>query len=232
MPTVKAPAPAEAAPVEGKETRRALKKTVQRSMRRASLVGFVVGVTVIGAVAVGVSMFLGGNTAWSQRDTVQAAADAYASRLDVETAQSRYKEFGDEVNDKATSEWVARHLEELEFIRLFRDQLVVVLGRERPQLPVLKLRDGELRNVTVTGASFYQIAVRGDEERPVSWALVSPKQVMELAWQWPFEFTGKTRLGLAVFAIKNKLWPEAKTVLDGLNDPMAARYLSELPVGK
>jgi hypothetical protein len=219
-------APAPAAP----ERRETVRRRVRRALRRAGLVGFGLGVALIGVAAIALLRMSGGGPSKAQaRATAAVEMDAIASRLDIEAAQEGYSAFcsGDKTPECAA--WVQPRLEELEWMRRFRDQLALTVGRERPTLGSLKLKDGELRDPTILSASAYQLVVFATSERTLRWAQIMPEEIVRLAFMWPDDFTGKTRLGLAIYAIKNRLWPEAKTVLKGLEDPLATKYLGEIP---
>jgi len=226
-PTVRA-----AAPAQEREARQAtVRRLVQKSLRRASLVGFVLGVVLIGIVAVIASRF-----AWipkgDPRKTVGEKMDGLAARLDIEDAQTGYKEHADQTNDRDTNEWVMLRMEDLEALRQFREHLAMILARERPEMTSLALRDGALANVVIVGASSNHVEVVAGTQRQIPWRDIAPHQIAQLAMQWSADFKDRPRLGLAIFAIKNRLWPEAKSALSGLEGPMAARYLKEIPAGE
>ena len=233
-PRVKEAAAAEAAaassPIERRET---VRRRVRRALRRAGLVGFVAGVVLIGVISVAAIRVWGGR-GLSKAELRAAEAmrmDVIAAGLDIEAAQTGYSDYCSSDKSAEASAWAQECLQELEWMRRFRDQLAITVGRERPTLGSLKLRDGELRDPTILSASAYQVVAFSTSERTLRWAQIAPEEIVRLAFMWPDDFNGKTRLGLAIFAIKNRLWPEAKTVLKGLEDPLVSKYLGVIPAG-
>jgi serine/threonine protein kinase len=224
------PAPAAAA---SKPTRIVeLRKPLMRAVRRASVVGFLGGAVLVAAAVIAIVLLArGGESSRDARRTMAAQrGDAFAAALEIEQGQMSYQEFADREGDKSTADWVRARMEELDWLRQFRDRLAIVLGRERPKIPELKLRVGALRDGAVTSASHFAVMVSaGGGERKVSWGEIAPEEVVRLAYQWPADFEGKPRLGMAIYALKNRLFPEARTLLRSLDDPLARKYLAELP---
>jgi len=127
--------------------------------------------------------------------------------MDLDAVDADHAAFAEEHPDRAA--WLKSQRDDLAAVREMRDALAATLTRTMPTLKTLELRKRKHKDVKVVQATpdFVSLIAEGNRVE-IPWSAVEPAQIVRLA-QDDRQMAPRARLGLAIYAVKNKMPLEA-----------------------